>query len=60
MEEAGAFVATQAYLPISAWTILPVWRTYPSRSGTDGFFHTLDLLQHCLGGIEDDNSISGL
>jgi len=46
MEETGA------YLPISARTvktILPVWPTFPTRCGTDGFFHFSICYSNCLG-----------
>ena len=42
----------QAYLPISARTvktILPVWPRFPTRCGTDGFFHFLTCGSNRLG-----------
>ena len=42
----------QAYLPISARTvktILPVWPTFPTRCGTDGFFHFSICCSNRLG-----------
>ena len=42
----------QAYLPISARTvktILPVWPTFPTRCGTDGFFYFSICCSNRLG-----------
>jgi len=50
MEETGAFVAT-GVLPNfgpNSRTILPIQHTFPTRCGTDNFFHFSICFSNCL------------